>query len=325
MKFTKYLTLITLIISISGCFPSAKINLISDSNEPLLEFTIEGSGKNKILIIPVAGVISSKSKKSFLSSGSSLVQEVLAQLKKAELDPFVKAVILKIDSPGGTVTASDILYNEIRKFKEKTKKPIVVSIINLGTSGAYYLSLPADKIIAHPTSVVGSIGVIFMRPKLHGLMEKIGVGVAVSKSGENKDLGSPFNKISKDEIKFCQNVTDKLAARFFSLVETHRKLSAASLAEVKTAAVYLPEKAKKLGLIDEIGYISDVITKAKELAQISKTAHIITYRRKEYSNDTVYNSAGALSSPGNLTELKIPGLNIDAGFYYLSPLFSGVN
>lgn len=324
MKNTQYLIAIAMIVLISGCFPSAKIHLLSDSSEPLVEFTIEGSGKNKILILPVTGVISSKSNKSFFSSGSSLVQEVLAQLKKAELDPFVKAVVLKVDSPGGTVTASDILYNEIKKFKENTKKPIIVSILNIGTSGAYYLSLPADKIIAHPTSVVGSVGVIFMRPKFHGLMEKIGVDVAVSKSGANKDLGSPFNKISEEETRFCQAVTDKLAARFFALVKTHRNLSEASLNEVKTAAVYLPEEAKKLGLIDGIGYIPDVIAQAKELAKIVEKAHIVTYRREKYSNDTVYNSAGALSSPGGLTELKIPGLNIDAGFYYLSPLFSGI-
>lgn len=320
-----FLIAIALTLLISGCFPSAKFHLISDASDPLIEFTIEGSGKNKILILPVTGVISGKSKRTFLSTGASLVQEVLAQLKKAERDPSVKAVVLKVDSPGGTVTASDILYNEIKKFKEKTAKPLVVSIINTGTSGAYYLSLPADKIIAHPTSVVGSVGVIFMRPKFHGLMDKIGVDVVVSKSGANKDLGSPFEELSEKEATFCQAVTDKLASRFFSLVQTHRNLSDESLEQVKTASVYLPEEAKKLGLIDGIGYLPDVITQVKALAKISDDAHIITYRREKYSNDTVYNSAGALKASGNLAEFKIPGLNIDAGFYYLSPLFSGVD
>lgn len=324
MNYTKYLVLILLVIFISGCFPSARINLISDSSEPLIEFTIEGCGKNKILIIPVTGVISCQPEKGLLSSRSSLVQEVLSQFKKAESDPFVKAIVLKVDSPGGTVTASDILYNEIKNFREKTGKIIVVSILNVGASGAYYISLPADKIIAHPTSVVGSVGVIFMRPKIHGLMEKIGVGVAVSKSGSNKDLGSPFNKLSEDEIKFSQAITDKLAARFFSLVEKHRNISPAALAEIKTAAVYLPEEAKKLGLIDEIAYLPDALAMAKKLSGIRVPAHIIRYRRNKYSNDTLYNSAGALSETGNFTTLKIPGLTIDAGFYYMSPMFSGI-
>lgn len=325
MGIVKLLITILSLIIITGCFPNAKFNLISDSSEPLVEFTVEGSGKNKILILPVTGVISSQAKKTFLTSGSSLVQEVLAQLKKAELDPFVKAVILKVDSPGGTVTASDILYNEIKKFREKTNKPVVASILNVGASGAYYLSLPADNIIAHPTSIVGSVGVIFMRPKFRGLMDKIGIDVAVSKSGKNKDLGSPFNATSKNEEEYFQIVTDKLASRFFSLVQKHRSLSEASLEEVKTAAIYLPEKAKQLGLIDDIGYLPDVIAKAKVLAKISDDIHIVTYRRNKFSNDTLYNSAGALSTPGKIADFKIPGLTVDAGFYYLSPLFSGMD
>ncbi len=326
MKYLCYLSCIIVIIAFTSCFPSAKFNLIKDSNEPLVEFTIEGAGKQKILVIPVTGVISSKPEKGFLSYRSSLVQSVLAQLKKAETDPLVKAIVLKVDSPGGTVTASDILYNEIKNFREKTQKPIVVSILNVGASGAYYLSLPADKIIAHPTSVVGSVGVIFIRPKVHELMGKIGVDVAVSKSGIKKDLGSPFKKVSDEELKFSQELTDKLAARFFSLVEKHRKLTPEAFAEIKTAGVYLPEKAKSLGIIDAIGYLPDAVNGAKKLAGLSDQVSIVTYRRNQYANDTLYNSAGAFSGKESISAINItiPGLSSDSGFYYLSPLFSGM-
>ena len=325
MNYLKYLGCIIVILSLTGCF-SSNINLRKDSSEPLIEFTIEGSGKQKILVIPVTGVISTKPEKGFLSYQSSLVQSVLAQLKKAEMDPLIKAVILKVDSPGGTVTASDILYNEIKNFRERTQKPIVVSILNVGASGAYYLSLPADRIIAHPTSVVGSVGVIFIRPKVHELMEKIGVEVAVSKSGIKKDLGSPFKKVSEEELRFSQELTDKLASRFFSLVDKHRKLTPEAFAEIKTAGVYLPEKAKSLGIIDAIGYLPDAVIEAKKLAKLSKPVSIITYRRNEYSNDTLYNSAGAFTGKGRISaiNLNIPGLSSNAGFYYLAPLFSGM-
>ncbi len=325
MNFLKYFSCIIAFFCLTGCF-SANINLRKDSSEPLIEFTIEGKGEQKILIIPVTGVISSKPEKGFLSYRSSMVQSVLAQLKKAKTDPDIKAVILKVDSPGGTVTASDILYNEIKNFRKDTKKPIVVSILNVGASGAYYLSLPADKIFAHPTSVVGSVGVIFIRPKVHELMGKIGVDVAVTKSGIKKDMGSPFKKVSEEEIKFSQELTDKLAARFFSLVDKHRKLTPQAFAEIKTAGVYLPEEAKSLGIIDGIGYLSDAVLEAKKLAKATEPVSIITYRRNQFANDTLYNSAGAFTGKESISaiNLNIPGLSSNAGFYYLSPLFSGM-
>lgn len=315
------LTLLTL----TGCFSSPQITLIKDAADPLIESVVEGSGEEKILIIPVFGVISSKSEKGFLGAKASLVQETLAQFKKAASDPAVKAVVLKVDSPGGTVTASDILYHEIKKFREATGKPVVVSFLNIGASGAYYLALPADKIFAHPTSVVGSVGVIFIRPKVYELMGKIGIDVSVSKSGEKKDLGSPFKKTSKEELAFSQNLTDRLAGRFFSLVNQNRQLTPEAFEEIKTAGVYLPEKALELGLIDAIGYMQDAVSAAIELAGVETDVTIITYRRSPYADDTLYNTIGAKSNTGGISAIKtiLPAFPPDAGFYYLSPVLAG--
>lgn len=312
------------ILFLAGCFSAPRITLIKEAGDPLYESVIEGTGEEKILILPVFGIISSKSEKGLLSSRASLVQEILAQLKKAAADPKVKAVILKVDSPGGTVTASDILYHEIKAFRETTGKPVVVSFLNIGASGAYYLALPADKIFAHPTSVVGSVGVIFIRPKIYELMDKIGISVEVSTSGEKKDLGSPFKKVSEKELEFSKDLTERLAARFISLVDKHRKPDTAALTEIKTAGVYLPEKAKELGLIDGIGYMSDVVAEAKKLSGTGGEVKLITYRRSPYADDTLYNSIGAQTPVQKLPGLKniLPGLSPDAGFYYLSPLLS---
>ena len=120
-------------------------------------------------------------------------------MKKAEKDDRIKAVLFEINSPGGTITASDLLYHEISSFKERTGKKIAVSMVVIATSGAYYVSLPADMITALPTMVTGSVGVIFVQPKIIGLMEKIGVSVNMKKFGKNKDMGTPFRESSEEE------------------------------------------------------------------------------------------------------------------------------
>ena len=314
---------VCVLLFLAGCFPT-NIKLVSDGTEPLQEFTVEGKGNDKILIVSISGMINDQQEKGMLRNRQGLVPEVLAQLKKAENDPAIKAVVLKVDSPGGTVTASDILYNEINRFKTLKKIPVVVSIVNVGASGAYYLSLPADRIIAHPTSIVGSVGVIYMRPKVYGLMDKIGLKMEVNTSGKDKDMGSPFKASTDEEQKYFQSIIDTLATRFYSLVMLHRKLSPAALEKVKTASVFLPDEALKLGLIDGIGYLPETIKQAATLAGLGDKYSVVTYRRDRYSDDTLYNNAAAQMMDEKPLKLELPGVtSLPAGFYYLSPMFSG--
>jgi protease-4 len=182
----------------SGCI-KPKITLFPDATEPLREFTLQGAGREKILIVPVNGFISDSHRDLPFLRRSSMVQEIVSQLKKAEKDKDIKAVILKIDSPGGSVTASDMLYHEISKFKERSGVKLVVIMMGVAASGGYYVALPADFIFAHPTSITGSIGVVFLRPNVSGLMGKIGMEMEVDKSGKNKDMGSPFRRPTEEE------------------------------------------------------------------------------------------------------------------------------
>ena len=140
------------------CMP--KIKLFSDGNEPLREITLQGTGKAKILLIPVRGTISDAPQKELLRSGPGMVRRIVSHLEKARKDPNIKAVVLKVDSPGGTVTASDMLYHELLEYKKQTGVKLVSAMTGVAASGGYYLSLPADLIIAHPTTITGSIGVI---------------------------------------------------------------------------------------------------------------------------------------------------------------------
>lgn len=307
---------------LTGCFPT--VRMFSDGTDPLREFTVEGKGKDKVLIISIQGAITDQAQEEMFRHRPGLLAETLAQLKKARMDRNIKALVLKVDSPGGTVTASDILYNEIKHFKEVRNIPVVVSIMNVGASGAYYLALPADKIIAHPTSIVGSVGVIFLRPKVYGLMEKLGVAVEVNTSGPEKDMGSPFKAATDEERAYFQTMIDSMAGRFYSLVATHRKLPEGAMDTIRKAGVFMPEQALKLGLVDGIGYLPESIGTAAKLAGIGEPYSVVTYRRGRFPDDTIYNSAAAMVKNGQPLSLNVPGLsNLEPGFYYLSPLFLG--
>ena len=319
---TPYLVITMLILMMITACSGPRIKLFSDTIDPLKEFTLEGSGTDKILLIPVNGLISDRPKKGLIHTSASLVEQIVSQINKAEKDKQIKAVLFKINSPGGTITASDLLYHEISLFKERTGTKITVSMMDVATSGAYYISLPADLIMAHPTTVTGSVGVIYLQPKVGGLMDKIGLGVDVKKYGKNKDMGSPFRDSSEEEQKLMQKAVNDFGERFIRLVQKHRKPERQALSEISTARVFLAEEALKLGLVDKIGYLSDAVKESKMLAGISKDAKVVVYRRSEFPEDNYYNTAGIASEDLNISVINIElpeSLSLKTGFYYLWP------
>jgi protease-4 len=319
---TPYLVIAMLILMMVTACSGPRIKLFSDAIDPLKEFTLEGSGSDKILLIPVNGLISDMPKKGLIHTSASVVEQIVSQINKAEKDKQIKAVLFKINSPGGTITASDLLYHEISSFKERTGTKITVSMMDVATSGAYYISLPADLIMAHPTTVTGSVGVIYLQPKVGGLMDKIGLGVDVKKYGKNKDMGSPFRDSSEEEQKLMQKAVNDFGERFIRLVQKHRKPERQALSEISTARVFLAEEALKLGLVDKIGYLSDAVKESKMLAGISKDARVVVYRRNEFPEDNYYNTAGIASEDLNISVINIElpeSLSLKTGFYYLWP------
>jgi protease-4 len=300
---------------------SFRLNFLTDKTDPLNEFVLEGSdASQKILLLDIDGIISNSPGFNLVGESSSMVEEIMSQINKAEADPAVKAVFLKIDSPGGATTASDLIYHEILSFKERRKVKIFAMMMDVAASGGYMVALSADRIAAQPTTITGSVGVVFIRPKFDGLMNKIGVEMHVSKSGENKDMGSPFRKDSKDEEKLFDEMVKALNEHFYSLVLKHRHISPENLAKIRTARVFLAEEARAVGLIDEIGYPSELIPTFKKDAALSKDAMLVVYRRKNYPNDNIYNRSQVRNSNAisviNLGPLEnMPSLK--PGFYYL--------
>jgi protease-4 len=321
MKRYYFVILTASLVLITGC-ATPRINIFSVTPDPLKEYALEGTGADKILLIPVNGMISDSPKKGLLTASPSLVEQVVSQINKAQKDKQIKAVLFKINSPGGTITASDLLYHEISAYKEKAGSKIVVSMMDLATSGAYYMSLPADIIMAHPTTITGSVGVISLQPKVKGLMDKIGLGLDVQKVGKYKDMGSFFRETSEDERKLLQKAMNDFGERFMGLVKKHRKLTPQAITEISTARVFLADEALQIGLIDKIGYISDAVKETKKIAKISEDAKLIVYRRAEFPEDNYYNIAGTTSENLNFSviNIELPEIfSAKAGFYYLWP------
>lgn len=308
---------------LAGCSPTLK--LFPDARDPLKEYTLQGDGEEKILVVPIRGAITDRPNQKALRTEPGMVRTVVSHLKKAEEDEDIKAVILKVDSPGGPVTAADILYQEIMAYKQRTGVKVVSAMMDLAASGGYYVSLSADHIIAHPTTVTGSVGVIFVRPAVTGLMNKIGIDVNAYTTGKNKDMGSPFRDITSEEQAIIQSLIDELGERFLKLVARHRNMDAAALEKVATARVFLGPQAKELGLVDEIGYLSDAVDRAKSLAGLPDNAQVVIYRRTEYPEDNIYNTAaldyddGGYPSAYSMIQVALSDFlpTWKAGFQYL--------
>ena len=326
LLFLTYALLFSCIFNLYGC---VSIDLGGNYSSPLQrEILVNGNNNKRIALIDVSGIISSQGGRSMLGSSPSTVEHMVMQLRAAAASDDIKAVVIKINSPGGGVTASDIIYQEIMNFKQHSGKKVIAIMMDVAASGGYYIALPADHIVAHPSTVTGSVGVIMAAPNFTKLMDKIGVEFMVYKSGENKDAGSPFRTPSESDKELMRGLNTDMAKRFHSLVEKHRTITSANMDLIKTARVFTGNKAKEIGLVDEVGYLSDGLNKACELINDSakKTAHkpceVIAFRYTHNANDTVYHSsAQAQAQTPALVAMPsiLKPLDIKPGHYYLWP------
>jgi len=308
-------------VLLSGC---AFVNVpLYTPAQPLREKVIEGEGRTKILLIDISGFISEaeKSRGSMLAEEVPLLSRVKEELQKAEQDKAVSGLIIKINSPGGTVTASDTLYHELLAFKKRTGIRVTACIMGLGTSGAYYIASAADEIIAVPTAVTGSIGVIAMRFDVRDLMTKIGVGTETVKSGDKKDIWSPFRPSTPEETKIMQHIIDQLFNRFIDAVASGRKnvLSREEVLKLADGRIYTADQALGTKLIDRVGYLDDAVATTKNFLKVSE-ASVIVYHRPGAYRGTIY---GGTPVPGpqviNLININGDSLSLlpEVKFLYL--------
>lgn len=292
-------------VLLSGCISITLVPTIG----PLKEEQIGGSGKEKVLVMELSGLISSHEESGLVTERPSMVARVKEELERASQDPRVKAVVIRINSPGGTVTASDVLHHEIVKFKENRKVPVVASIMDVGASGGYYVAVAADKIMAHPSTVTGSVGVIMLSVNARGLLEKIGVEADAVASGSKKDMGSPFRPMTDEERQIFQGVINSFYERFLTVIrDGRRNLNAEQIRKLADGRIYSGEQAKALGLVDEVGYLDDAVEAAKREARLDE-ARVVAYRRPgEYRNNIYSTFSGggwALPGPGDFSLMAL--------------------
>ncbi len=295
--------LLFLFVTLTGC---VSINL--PMVQPLSEKVVAGEGTAKVLLLDISGIIKDEESAGILGQTQpNLTARIKEELDLASKDEDIKAVVLRINTPGGSVTTSDIISHEIDNFKKKRNVPVVAELMDVAASGGYYIATSADRIIAHPTTVTGSIGVIAISVSASGLMEKIGITNQTIKSGPMKDIGSPLKSMTEEERKVLQSIIDGMYERFLDKVSSGRPnmLKREELRKVADGRVYTASQAKDLKLVDSIGYLDDAIEWAKQAAGV-KEARVVTYAAPRAYKNNIYSKAEPAAAGINI-------INIEAG------------
>jgi len=295
-----------------GCGPTSFLITPVPTERALVEHVVQRDSfwaHRKIALIDVDGVITSGRPPSLLGGEEQNPIAVFREkLDQAAKDKAVKALVLRIDSPGGGVTASDLMYTELKRFKAKTGKPIVAVLLDLAASGGYYIACAADRIYALPTTVTGSIGVIMIAPEISGTMQKIGLKTNVIKSGEMKDAGSPFREMTEQDRAVFTGMIRSMYERFVEVVAAARPgIEPEQLRKLADGRVYLAPQARELGLIDEVGSLHDAIAAAKQAAGLEgKDILVVEYALPSAHRPNVYAQTAGQPWQVNLINVELP-------------------
>lgn len=289
-------------------------------SQPLTESVVLGESGPKILMLELDGLLTESPRRLAFGSAPSLVARSREALERAREDDDVVALLLRIRSPGGTVAASETLYHLVLQFKEETGLPVVAQLQGLATSGGYYVAMAADQIVAHPTTITGSIGVILAGFNVAGLMEKLGVENQTFTSAQFKDTGSPLRRMRPDEREQLQSVVDDLYARFREVVAAGRpSLDEATIAKLADGRIFTARQALAVGLIDQIGYLEDSVDETEKRAGIEESRVVVYHSPRDYKQN-LYSRPPI--GPVQVVDVNLFDLGrewIAPGFWYVWP------
>jgi protease-4 len=298
-----------------GCSPRVQV-MVGDGGDAMLrEQVVErerGDGGNKVVQIDVRGLIADSRSPGLLGPGSNPVDVFARRLDMAARDPRVRGVIVRINSPGGTVAGTEAMHAELVRFRARTGVPVVASMGEVAASGGYYLALGADEIVAQPTTITGSIGVIFPTINVSQGLGWIGVTGRAVTSGPNKDLANPLVPPREEHYAILQGMVDDFAGRFVALVRSRRPgLAAGDVAEATDGRVMTGSRAREIGLVDSTGTLRDAFARVKALAGI-EAATWVKYRAEEAVPGSIYARGGAEPEDGGSAAGGVAG-RIGAG------------
>jgi protease IV len=319
--------LATLVLVVTGCGPVHFAVGVSPGDQALRSTVVSRDGhwsSDRVAVIDVTGMIFNAPRPGLIQRGENPVGELHEKLQAAAGDRRVKAVVLRLNTPGGGVTASDMMYRDIQQFREQTGKPVVALMMDVAASGGYYVACATDRIVTYPTSVVGSIGVIVQTISVKPALSKLGVQAEALTSGKNKDAGSPLSTLTDDHRRVLQGLVDDFYARFVNVVRQARPgIPEDQFDDLTDGRVLGGEQAAAAGLADEVGDLRDAHALAVELAGLDHADMVVYHRRLEYvgSPYAMGPNAPTTATQINLMQLNLtgslPGLDMPVGVYYL--------
>ncbi|PKM66711.1 MAG: signal peptide peptidase SppA [Firmicutes bacterium HGW-Firmicutes-2] len=279
----------------------------------------EGLTDKRIVVVDVTGIII-QGDLSYFTPPSYDHQKILSDLDRIIEDTSIKAVLIRVDSPGGGVYESAQLRDKIKEMKEIRDIPIYVVMESMATSGGYYVSADADKIFASKETITGSIGVIMSGLNLSGLMEKYGVEDTTVKSGDLKDVGSATRPTTEEDTKVLQDLVDGMYERFVDVVVDGRDMDRALVYELADGRIYDGEQALDVGLIDVIGYYDQAMFDLESTYEL-EDAQIFSYSSSEFPFVSQFMSEITMlirgKNMGSIGDINISGMNSKQGFMYI--------
>jgi protease-4 len=239
------------------------------------ERVVTGEGPDKVALVRVVGAISQEGG-GLLSWGPAVSSRaVVERLRRALRDPAVKAVLLELNTPGGSVVASAQIHQAVLQLR-RAGKPVVALLTEVAASGGYYVAAGADRIVADPSTLTGSIGVIVVLPNLEEFNRRVGLRTVVFKSGRFKDMGNPARALTAEEAALFQKLVDEAYGRFVDVVAQGRRMDRTRVLRLADGRVYTGAQAYRLGLVDALGSFDDAVSTALQLARLSR-ARVVEY------------------------------------------------
>jgi len=321
---------VVLCLALVGCAPMTFVVGVTPGDQTLTQTVVVPSGQwfaPRVAIVDVSGMIHNANRQRLFQRGENPVALLYEKLDKAQHDQRVKAIVLRLNTPGGTVTASDAMYRMIKRFKRRCQKPVVALMMDVAASGGYYVACACDKIVAHPTSITGSIGVIVQTVSLKPALARIGVQTESITTGPNKDAGSPLSVLTDQHRMVLQGMVDDFYQRFLDVVRRARpSIPPDQFDQLVDGRVLTGRQGALLGLVDHTGDLDDAVDLAKQLANIQQADVVLYHRPMTYvgspyamAHATGWSPAATGNTQINLAQINLPDTLTPPpmGFYYL--------
>ncbi|MEM9659475.1 MAG: S49 family peptidase [Planctomycetota bacterium] len=315
----RFLPLLVASASLTGCC-GRPLHLVTDSRvaaelapqkdgAPLAAMPVSPGACDgpRIALIDVDGLLLNANMTGLLSAGENPVAAFREKLDQVAGNRCYCGVVVRINSPGGGVTACDVMRRDLIQFRAETGLPVTVCLMDLGAGGAYYLATAADHIVAHPTTITGGIGVILNLYNLQDTMAQVNIEGTPIKSGKHVDLGTPIEPMDAEARNILQRIADEFHARFRIAVQRSRNLTSADDSEVFDGRIFTAPHALELGLIDSIGYVDDALSLTRQCAGCPAAAAVVLHRPRDQAR-TIYDVTPNAPLQGNLLPFSLPGL-----------------